>query len=232
MLNDSDSIGSILSNVQIAGISFQCNPVILTVTSQIYDTSYALIPDVLQAQNLTLSLVIESSFELSLTFSGFLLLAGEPVELEMTRTHNGFQIRSDFSIPSISIWDIASDFTSLSLPLPDSSTAGQSFKLVGNFDDFRNGVIVIGTALNSNDQAFIILKKENDTLQIALTADVNSFLLRDLIQNTANQDISSIPYFGSLMIPELGVAVSSGPITSDLIQLCFDNTILLSCYGD
>ena len=101
-----------------------------------------------------------------------------------------------------------------------------------NFDDFRNGVIVIGTAFNSNDQTFIILKKENDTFQIALTADVNSFLLRDLIQNTANQDISSIPYFGSLITPELGLAVSSGPITSDLIHLCFDNTILLSCYGD
>ena len=102
LLKGSDSIGSTLSNVQIAGISFQCNPVILIVTSQLHDSSYALIPDVLQAQILIILLAIESSFKLSLTFSDFLLLAGDPVELEMTHSHDGFQIRSDFGILSIS----------------------------------------------------------------------------------------------------------------------------------
>ena len=132
LLQGSGSTGRILSTVQIAGISFQCNPVILTTTSRLYDTSYTLIPDVLHAVNLSLGLVMESSFELSVTFSGFLLLAGEPVQLEMTHTQNGFQIRSDFRIPSVSIWDIASDLTSLSLPLPDSSTANQNLKLAGS----------------------------------------------------------------------------------------------------
>ena len=156
-----------------------------------------------------------------------------PIRLDYFRELSLFQIETDFKVPSLSIVDIVSELTSLSFTIPDSFTfSDQTFKISGKLDSQVNGIVVIGATFNSNNQAFVILQRENGVVKKAAAADIGRIQLSDLVQNVANQDISSIPFFGSLMIPELGLAASSGPITSDLLQQCFNGTNLLSCYGD
>ena len=123
LLQGSGSTQRILSNVQIAEISFQCNPVIVTITSRIYDTSYRLIPDVLQARNLSLRLVIESSFELSVTFSGFLLLAGTTFSVLIAEDDNSVYYL-DASTNQISLQPLLSSFSASVVPAQLQPIAG------------------------------------------------------------------------------------------------------------
>ena len=63
--------------------------------------------------------------------------------------------------------------------------------------------------------------KAGSSLSGAFAADFGPIRLSNIIRKTTQVDISSVPFFGSLTIPRLGVTVSSDYITSSLLPNVF-----------
>ena len=86
--------------------------------------------------------------------------------------------------------------------------------------------------INSVYRAFLILEKDGDTLETAMALDIASIQLSDVTESVTGQDISSLPFFGSItLLPEVGLVLSTDRISSQLFQRCFMNTMLLECYN-
>ena len=88
-------------------------------------------------------------------------------------------------------------------------------------------VVVSGSINNVRVHAIFQKLVKGGEFSGAFAADFGPISLSQLVKKTIKVDISSVPFFGRLMIPRLGVTVSSDYITSSLIpKIMCENGLL------
>ena len=227
-----------LSNVKVAVFSKQCHPLHVELQSQVYAHQQVILPGVLELHNLSISVTIETKLEsvlIDIAISGVWAVGSTVVHLNMMYRHNSseFSLSAKIDNAKQGIEDLVDELTTLSLPLASRLISShQNFKIAGRVDHRLNGIVVISASTDPLNTAFLILQRDNGTLETAVAVDIASVSLSDVIESVTGQDISSVPVIGSLTLPEMGLALSTGPISSEVVEECFNDSQTLRCYGD
>ena len=110
------------------------------------------------------------------------------------------------------------------VPIPLPSVSLTNIAVTGQIDLMKGGVatIVVSGSIGRNRVHAVFQKPlKYGKFTGAFAADIGPFKLSYIIKKTTEVDISRVPFFGSLVIPRLGVTVSSEYITSSLLPMVF-----------
>ncbi len=210
----------------------ECEPLNVVVVSRNFDSHHVIIPGILQLDDLSLIVSINSSFIPRIYFKGIWSVAGEKnqIQLDFNSQTNKLEASSDFSIL---FRDLVHTLTQLPVPLPKGfDSIGKKLKLVGTFDNLFNGMLIISAGTDPSKQAYLIVNKEHDSVKYAVVVDIGDITLSSMVKAVFGKDISTIPFIGSLGLPEIAVAVSNGKISSDVLTKTFDGANLLHHYNN
>ena len=229
-----------LRNVTIVQISYQCNPEHVRIRCEGFDSSIVIIPRLLELHNISAVLFMESEQQpVSISLDGNWIIADMEIYIELSYqpATNRFSILLGTELESVilsqSIEVIASQLTTLSLRLPNKLRSRlQRFKVTGTVDDQSNGILILSASFDSLNRVFLILKRDNSSLETAIAVDFAGILISDVIRSVTGQYMSSLSPLGTLSLPEVGFIHSTGPITSELVFECFNSSKTLQCYGD
>ena len=177
-----------------------------------------------------ITLIVDEG-DVNIEILGNITLAGTQVELKLTYSADTdqFSVSSEFSSTSLSIENVIKALTTLSLPLSNKFNSSlQTFKITGTVDNLSNGVIIISSSTKTKSQVFLILKRDNGTLETAIAVHFADVLISDVILSVTGLDVSSFPLLGTLFLPEVGFAISTGSI--ELLSECFNSSKILQFY--
>ena len=196
-----------------------------------------LIPNVLKLMSITITLdcITGSSpaFE-HLTFFGTWRIG--TVSLNTTVVYNGASkllrlTSSPENHSSLSIEALMKNIAGTSHTLPNQLTSLSLSNVVGNiYNNGRFFVAMSGTI--SGGRMYLLLYKDSSGVKVGIAASVNNFLLSDLIRSATGVDITSIPYFGTLVVPSMAIAITSGTIQSPTLPHLFRKGSPLLLYND
>ncbi len=183
----------------------------------------------------TITLTVDRG-DVSIVVLGNITLYSTQVELKLDYSPDTgqFLLFSEFMSNSFSFKNVVEELTTMSLPLPEKfSSTQQMYKIRGSVDNFSNGLISISVAPEiDQNRVFLILKRDNGTLETAIALNIANIPINDLIQTLSGQDVSSLSFIGKNSLPEVGFALSTGQINSKLMSEWFNSSSMLQCYGD
>ena len=180
-----------------------------------------IIPDILQVNNLEVSLVaILSSSNgglQSLDFSADWRLRGIDIRIKVAYDRVAGEVLFA-AIPSkgLSIQDLISALTGISLPIPSTINSVKLARIVGRKTADIFTFIFSGT-IGGRANVHLVYQKVGTTSHIAIAAGINSFTFAELIQSAVGIDITGVPFFGSFSVPSVGLSISRGAITTPLL---------------
>ena len=116
--------------------------------------------------------------------------------------------------------NIPSQLTSLSL----NSVVGNVYAS-GKFFIAMSGSVAKG-------KLYLLLYKGASGMKVGIAASMESFRLSNLIKSATGVDITSVPYFGSLVVPAMALSITSGPIQSLTLPHIFGKGSPLLYYND
>ena len=111
--------------------------------------------------------------------------------------------------PGTSLRSFVKSITGLSLPI--SSSYKISFKFEGNMD--TNGATFLQLSSDKGRNKFYAIYKKLNKESVpvkAIAVEVKRFRLSALLQRLIKQDFSNTPFFGRLVVPDLGLIYSTG----------------------
>ena len=222
-----------VDSIPLAKVSYQCDTMQITASSQTYG-NHTILPDLLQLQDLRFSFASNFTSYL-MTFEGDWAIADTNMKIFMTYipATRLLEVTGGLNGAGTSIESIVTELTGQTLPLSGQyASTYRNINLAGVTDGQSSGTIILAVSFNSNSHVYVVLNKNESMLNSAVAVEVASIRLSELIEEITGYNISSFPYFGSLVLPEIGLSISSEAISSPLIQECFNNSYLLSCYGD
>ena len=115
--------------------------------------------------------------------------------------------------------------------LPNQLTSLSLSNVVGNiYSNGRFFVAMSGTI--SGGKLHLLFYKGSSGVKVGIAASVDSFRLSDLVKSATTVDITSVPYFGSLVVPAMAIAITSGAIQSPTISHLFGEGSPLLSYND
>ena len=123
--------------------------------------------------------------------------------------------------------DLENELDSLTgsyVPIPLPSVSLSDISVTAQIDLIKGGlatVLVSGSIGNNRVHAIFQKPVKAGKFTGAFAAEFGPFKLSNLIKKAIEVDISSVPFFGSLTIPRLGVTISSNRITSSLLPTVF-----------
>ena len=123
--------------------------------------------------------------------------------------------------------DLQNELDSLTgtyVPIPLPSVSLTNIAVTGQFNLIKGGLatVVVSGSIGKNRVHAVFQKPlKAGKFSGAFAADFGPIRLSNIISKTTEADISSVPFFGSLSIPRLGVTVSSDYITSSLLPNVF-----------
>lgn len=120
--------------------------------------------------------------------------------------------------------------TGRNVPIPLPSFSLTNIAATGEFDLLQGGLatVVISGSIGKNRVYSVFQKPMKGGRFIgAFAAEFGPIRLADIIRKTTQVDISRVPFFGSIVIPRLGMTVSSEYITSSLLPKVFCRESLL-----
>ena len=225
----SDILGS-----EIETIEFNAVTKTLSVEAVLHEFS---VLDVLVLSNIHISFVatLTSNGGLkSLTFSGDWSLDQYNVRMSVLydQTTQKLSFRA-FPNPSLSISHTIQSLLNSNFGIPSFLNAGKLSTIIGqktaddSFSFAMSGKI--GTII---DVYLVYQKNVGESPNIALAASIDSFLLADIIYDVVDINIRTVPYFGSLRIPHVGLMISTGDITTPLLNSLLPANSLLKRYAN
>ena len=123
--------------------------------------------------------------------------------------------------------DLENELDSLTgsyVPIPLPSVSLSDISVTVQIDLIKGGlatVLVSGSIGKNRVHAIFQKPVKAGKFTGAFAAEFGPFKLSKLIKKAIEVDISSVPFFGSLTIPRLGVTISSNRITSSLLPTVF-----------
>ena len=227
-------VSSSLPQNRILNMTFDCNTNQLDLHIEISEGA-EFIPEVLSFSNLVLSLRV--TIDTPPTFNSIVLSANT----QLFSIATFVAVKYDFATEKIAIKGTPTDTNSLSienalqavsgtsLPVPSGLSALSEVTFNGREE---NGVTTITIEGKSNDNTVaVVFQKSSSSSSAALIADIRNFNLASFVNTALNVDITDIPIFGTLTIPELGFEAATGEITSDLLPMLYTPGSRLEAFG-
>ena len=224
-----------LLNSKITAFNFDPQTKELTLHTSV--PQITLIPNILKLTSVTFNLdaVIGPSPTIKhLTFSGTWSIG--TVTLTTRVMYNGAKkllhvMASPGQSSTLSIEMLMKSIAGIPHNLPNQLTSLSLSSVVGNiYSNGRFFVAMSGTI--SGGKLYLLFYKGSSGVKVGIAASVDSFRLSDLVKSATTVDITSVPYFGSLVVPAMAIAITSGDIQSPTIPHLFGEGSPLLSYHD
>ena len=217
-------MSSSLPQNRIHNVTFDCNTNQLDLHIEISEGA-EVIPEVLSFSNLILSLRV--TIDTKPSFNSIILSANT----QLFSIATFVAVKYNFVTRKIAIKGIPTNINSLSITNALQAVSGTSLPVPSSMNTLsevtfngreENGVITIAIEGKSDDNTVsIIFQKSGLDVSAALIADLRNFNLASFVSNVLSVDITGIPIFGTLTVPELGFAAATREITSDLLPMLY-----------
>ena len=193
------------------------------------DNQVEIVPQFVSLSNVKISLVVVLGPQKqlkSLDFSGDWTLKNLPIST--TVSYNRAEQRLDITGEldkangGININDLITSLSGETLTIPSVLSSVTLSKLSGN----KIGDVTLVTLSGSvgEGQVFLIYQKSPSGSAVAFAADTPKFRFASLVSSATGVDISSIPFFGTLVFPQIGFTISSMYITNPLLSAIYPPT--------
>ena len=217
----------------LRGIKFDPPTKIISINATFHELNLL---KVLLIQNLQLSVVAKlgkGGGVQSFSFSGGLILCDMTVITEVLYIQKTQQLHFEASPnPGLSISSIIHCLFNKNFKVPSFLSSVKITNIVGQkmADTFS---FVLSGRISTKFHVYLVYKKSvGESTHFAITASVKSFKLSDLLKESVGIDISSIPFFGSLRIPQFGLSIASGEIATPLLNKVLSATSPLKRYAN
>ena len=195
--------------------------------------SQTIIPDVLDLENIALSIVVELQDinTLVVNFEGDFVIGGTSVTVTATYTHSSRDIELTADVPSITInfQSVATQLVGLDLPSAlHGSITIPSFVVEGTVTLSGESELVV-SATGGDIHVYIIYQK-TDTSRKAIAVELSNVGLASVLDDVVGLDISDIPYFGTAVLPTIALTYATDSIDG-LPEDTFSDSPLLSSLG-
>ena len=169
----------------------------------------------------------------TLNFSGDWNLKDLPIHTTVSynRAKNRLDIVGDVDATNggANIPDLITSLSRETLPIPSVLSSVKLSKLSGNkIDDV---ILVTLSGSVTEGHVFLIYRTSSSGSAVAFAADIPNFRFSSLVSSATSIDISSVPFFGTLIIPRLGFTVSSTHISNPLLIDLYPSTSPLATFG-
>ena len=213
-------------NFKLQNITTNCSANMIDIhTSPI--RRLAFVPGVFSIRNTVFSLRIKASKSILAAVTGQWVIGSIFLDvLAQYSTDNLQLLLRGASRKGLTI-DLKNELDSLTgttVPIPLPSVSLTNIAVTGQIDLMKGGVatIVVSGSIGKNRVHAVFQKPlKYGKFTGAFAADVGPIKLSYLIRKTTEVDISSVPFFGSLTFPRIGVTMSSEYITSSLLPKVF-----------
>ena len=206
--------------IPVDHITINYDDKILTLTTRPYGTEI-IIPDMMELKNasISLSMDIEDSKDMVVRFKGEWTILETPttVEAMYTRYYKQFDIDIRPSGVSLNFTSLAKELAGIEAPNPFGAGAlvFDSFEAEGLID-MEKKISLKFKAASSIAKAYLIYSKPKQELtKKAIAVDFTDFHFSTLILEAFGNDLSRVPYFGTLTAPAVGLTISSADINDD-----------------
>ena len=222
--------------IPLDSVSYNCQSKVLSITSHPRGTQ-TVVPDVVSVSNvaISVSVAINDWNKLTAEFSGDWSIAGASIHLEATYEDGTTTVTGSPESGSIDFVQLTEDLTGFDTSgLLGSSLTVSDLVVEGIIGEDDDAIFTMSTTARGTKGYIIVQRQsgeESASYAVAIEA-TNVHLARTIRAITFGEvDISSIPYFGSITIPGVGVSYSSADIQGIPEQL-FENSPLLSINSD
>ena len=130
----------------------------------------------------------------------------------------------------LDIQQLITSLTGATIALPSAINTAKLIKIVGRKTATDSTLIFSGT-VGSNAVVHLVFKVMGQTSHIGIAAGISSFTFSDLVKSAVKLDISSIPFFGTVSVPSMALAITNEQITTALLTEVVAQTSPLVMYG-
>ena len=225
-----------LPSISLNRVSYTFATTELQISTRDYG-SQTIIPDVLEVEDIALSLVVELQdvSTLVVTFTGAFVLGETTIPVEVTYTHASSDITITADVPGISInfQSAAQQLVGLDLPSAfHGSVTIPDFALYGKVTSSGERELIV-SATGGDLHVYVIYKKDSAAAAAgkAIAFELANIELASVLDDVVGLDISGIPYFGTAVLPTIALTYSTQDI-EDLPDDVFANSPLLSTLGN
>ena len=200
------------------------------------DKTVDIVPGFVSITNVKISLVVvlgqQKRIE-TLDFMGEWRLKDLPIltVVRYNRAEDRLDIAGDLNAAEggVTIPQLITALSGADLSVPSVLSTVKLARLSGN----KIGDVVLITLSGSiaGGRVFLLYQKSPSGSVIALAADTPEFRFSTLVSSATGLDISSVPYFGSLVIPQIAFTIASDHITNPLLSAIFPQTSPLAKFG-
>ena len=128
--------------------------------------------------------------------------------------------------------ELISSLSDNNLRIPSVLSFVRLSKLTGSIG--HHGTFLAFSGSISEGQIYFVYQKFSTESEAAvgIAAVKESFRFSSLVSSAVGVDITNIPYFGTLVIPDVGLTISSHYITSPLLSSLYPSSSVLTNFGD
>ena len=222
-----------LPSISLDRIAYYNDTTLLQVSTRGYG-SETIIPSVLQLQNIALSFEVELEdvSTLVVTFKGDFVVGKMTIPVTVVYTHasQDFDISADVPSITINLQSIASQVAGIDLPSAlHASISLPKFALSGKITSSGERELIV-SATGNDTHVYIIYKKTEITGK-AIAVEIANIGLASILNDVIQLDISSIPYFGTAILPTIALTYATKNI-EDLPNDVFAGSPLLNTLGN
>ena len=221
-------------DAQISDFAFDTSTLQLRFSGSLA-TPIDIVPGFLSLSNVKLSLTADLGRQQinTVDFMGDLSLGDLAIATGVIydRATDTFSISGEVN-PANSGVTIPSLITSLggpSLPVPQILSSVTLSRIAGNKIGDVTLVSLTGTV--GSGSVFFFFQKSPSGSAVALLVDIPSFRFADLVTSATGVDISGVPFFSNLNIPQIGLSIASAQLQNQLLSSLFPPTSFLANFG-
>ena len=128
--------------------------------------------------------------------------------------------------------ELISSLSDNNLRIPSVLSFVRLSKLIGSIG-YHGTFLAFSGSINEGQIYFVYQKSSTESeAAVGIAAVKESFRFSSLVSSAVGVDISNIPYFGTLVIPDVGLTISSHYITSPLLSSLYPSSSVLTNFGD
>ena len=201
------------------------------------NSTVEIIPHFLSLSSLKISLVLvlgQSKHIKTFEFRGDWMLKNLLIHtgVSYNRKENRLNITGELNPTSggINIQELITALSGKSLAIPSVLSSVKLSKLSGN--KIGNVTFIALSGSVSNGQIFLVYQKSPSGSAVAVAADIPKFKFSSLVTSATGIDVSSIPFFGHLIISHIGFTIASKHINNPLLTTIFPPNSFLDKVGE
>ena len=221
-----------LPQISLAHVAYKFDTTEFEVATRGYGLQ-TIIPDVLQLENIALSLLVElrDISTLVATFTGDFVIGGATIPVMVVYTHSSGEVGITADVHSITInfQSVATQLVGLDLPSTlHGSISIPNFALSGKITSSGDRELIV-SATGGDIHVYIIYQR-TDVARKAIAMELANIGLASVLNDVVGLDISGIPFFATAIIPTIGLIYSPSSIDG-LANDIFSNSPLLNTLG-